>query len=74
MRRGRSPTHRFVVHEKAPEWLTGGMRVVWVVDLQRHTVTVGASLGHAQTLTERDTPHGASGLTNLRIPARELFG
>jgi len=48
--------------------------VVWVVDPQQRTVTVWDSQGQAQTLTERDTLHGAPALSNLHIPVRELFG
>jgi Uma2 family endonuclease len=62
------------VHEKAREWLAGGVQVVWVVDPQQRTVTVWDSHGQAQTLTERDTLYGAPGLPNLQIPVRELFG
>jgi len=62
------------VHEKAREWLAGGVQVVWVVDPQQRTVTVWDSHGQAQTLTERDTLYGAPVLPNLQIPVRELFG
>jgi Uma2 family endonuclease len=62
------------VHEKAREWLAGGVQVVWVVDPQRRTVTVWDSHGQAQTLTERDTLYGAPVLPNLQIAVRELFG
>jgi len=50
------------------------VQVVWVVDPQQRTVTVWDSHGQTQTLTERDTLHGAPVLPNLQIPVRELFG
>jgi hypothetical protein len=61
-------------HEKAREWLAGGVQVVWVVDPQQRAVTVWDSHGQAQTLTERDILYGAPVLPNLQIPVRELFG
>ena len=68
-----SDTER-AVHEKAREWLAGGVQVVWVVDPQQRTVTVWEPHRQAQTLTERDTLYGAPVLPNLQIPVRELFG
>jgi Uma2 family endonuclease len=68
-----SDTER-TVHEKAREWLAGGVQVVWVVDPQRRTVTVWDSQGQAQTLTEGDTLHGAPVLPDLQIAVRELLG
>jgi Uma2 family endonuclease len=61
------------VREKASEWLTGGVSVVWVVDLQRRIVEVWTPDGLHQSLSEDDWLSGEPVLPNFRVPVREVF-
>lgn len=61
------------VREKAQEWLSGGVQVVWIVDPQRRVVEVWRADGQVQVLSENEVLDGAPVLTGLKIPLKEVF-
>lgn len=69
-----SPSDR--THEiaaKAQEWLRAGCRSVWVVDPERHSVTVRCSGGQLTILTASDTLIDSGLLPDFSMPVAEIF-
>ncbi|MCX7926242.1 MAG: Uma2 family endonuclease [Fimbriimonadales bacterium] len=62
------------LHEKAREWLAGGVQIVWLVDPVRHVVEVWRASGHVQTLTNADVLSGDEALPGFELPVRKVWG
>lgn len=66
-----SPSDRHSdVMDKIEDYLTAGVRVVWLVDSRRHAVTIYPG---AQTLHESDTLTGGDVLPGFQTPVWRLF-
>jgi Uma2 family endonuclease len=61
------------VEEKVQDWLSAGVRLVWVVHPSTRSVTVYRSLQDIRVLTESDTLNGADVLPGFTCPVRDLF-
>ncbi|MCS7209611.1 MAG: Uma2 family endonuclease [Fimbriimonadales bacterium] len=62
------------LHEKAREWLAGGVRLVWLVDPVRRVVEVWRAGGQVQTLADADVLSGDEVLPGFELPARKVWG
>lgn len=70
-----SPSDRAVdVNAKVVIYLEAGVRLVWIVDPRRHTVTAYAADRTARVLVEGDDLDGGEALPGFRLPLTELFG
>ena len=61
------------VEEKVSEWLIAGTRQVWVVSPKLHTVTIYASSGNIQVLTEKEILTGGDVISGFALPVAEIF-
>jgi Uma2 family endonuclease len=61
------------VAAKVNEYLTSGVRFVWVLDAEHHTVTVHTQPGSAVTLTENETLDAAGVLPGFTCLVRDIF-
>ena len=61
------------VEQKVEQWLSFGVKLVWVVSPKLRTVTVYRSLVDVQTLTEKDDLDGENVLPGFRYPVAKLF-
>ncbi len=61
------------VEEKVAEWLTAGVKLVWVVSPKLHTVTIYRSRTDITVLTENDTLDGEQVVPGFRYPLAKLF-
>ena len=69
-----SPTDLYGdVEAKLLDWLTGGTRMVLVLDPRKRTVIVYRSLTDVVVLSESDMLDGADVVPGWRIPVRNLF-
>jgi Uma2 family endonuclease len=59
--------------DKVGEWIEAGSRLVWVVSLKMHTVTVYRSLTEIEVLTENDTLDGGDVVPGFQITVAEIF-
>ena len=69
-----SPSDRFVeVAEKVAAYLAGGVRLVWVIEPRRQTVTVHAADGSVRVLGVNDVLDGGDVLPEFRVLVAEFF-
>ena len=69
-----SPSDRMTeVREKVREYLEAGVRLVWVVDPRRETVTIFAADGTERVLRAGDTLDGGDVLPDFRLPVADIF-
>jgi Uma2 family endonuclease len=69
-----SPWDRaFEVQEKVQQWLSAGVRLVWVLYPSTRTVMVYRSMGDVDGLTDNDELSGEELLPGFRCPVRDLF-
>ncbi len=61
------------VHDKARMWLSYGVRLVWVVHPDTHTVDVHHQEHSVSTLTEEDALDGMDVLTGFSCAIADLF-
>jgi Uma2 family endonuclease len=61
------------VADKVLEYLDAGVRLVWVVEPRRRTVTVWTPDRRARILTEPDELDGGDVLPGFRLPLVEIF-
>lgn len=61
------------VAEKVAEWLDAGVRLIWVVEPRRRTVTTHRTGRSPQVLTAADTLSGEDVLPGLTVPIKNLF-
>jgi len=62
------------VREKVNDWLNAGVRLVWVVDYQKRTITEYYSRQQYRVLTEEDTLDGGNVVPCFSLPVWEVFG
>jgi Uma2 family endonuclease len=62
-----------IVEDKVAEWIEAGSRLVWVVSLNLHTVTVYRTLTEIVVLTENDMLDGGDVVPGFRIAVAEIF-
>ena len=69
-----SPNDQYdVVEVKVERYLRAGVRLVWVVSPQNHTVRVHRLNGSSASLRENDELDGEDVLPGFRCPVRDLF-
>lgn len=61
------------VDEKIEEWLNAGVRLVWIVNPKRRTITVYRSLTDIVLLTEQDELDGQEVVPGFRCKVAEVF-
>lgn len=61
------------IQDKVTDYLTAGVRLVWVVDPQTKTATVYRSLNDAQVLLTDDALDGGDVLPGFQLPLSKLF-
>jgi Uma2 family endonuclease len=61
------------VREKVNDWLDAGVRLIWVVDYQKRTITEHRSRQRVRVLTEEDTLDGGDVVPGFSMPVREVF-
>ena len=61
------------VDEKIEEYIAAGVRLVWVVSPQNHTVRVYRLNGSSASLRDNDELDGEDVLPGFRCPVRDLF-
>jgi Uma2 family endonuclease len=61
------------IDEKLEDWFAGGVRLVWLVNPRRKTVTVYRSLDEIRVLTERDTLDGEDVVPGFTCGVADLF-
>lgn len=61
------------VNDKVMEYLDAGVRLVWVVEPKRRTVTAYGADRIARVLRESDTLEGGDVLPGFRLPLLDLF-
>src|SRR5262245_61280578 len=61
------------VDEKIEEYLRAGVRLVWVISPQNHTVRVHRGNGSSHCLRENDELDGEDVVPGFRCPVRDLF-
>jgi len=61
------------INDKVMTYLDAGVRLVWVVDPRRHTVTVYQADRTARVLVDGDALEGADVLPKFRLPLVDLF-
>jgi Uma2 family endonuclease len=61
------------LNAKVSEYLTAGVRLLWVIDPARQTVTIYSPVRPAHTLTVADTLDGGDVLPGFSLPVSELF-
>jgi len=62
------------VREKVNDWLDAGVRLVWVVNYQKRTITEYRSRQQIRVLTEEDTLDGGDVVPGFSLSVREVFG
>ena len=65
--------HYVDVSQKTADWLSAGVRQVWVVDPQLCQVAMYRSATDVQILTEKDTLEGGTMLPGFACPVAEIF-
>lgn len=63
----------YAVDEKTEEWLTAGVRAVWVVNPKRRTVTIYRPQAKAITLAENEELDGQDVVPGFRCRVAEMF-
>jgi len=61
------------IQSKVHEWITAGVRLVWVINPLTRTVSVIRSLLEREELTESDALDGGEVLPGFTCPVAELF-
>lgn len=61
------------VHEKLDFYLANGVRLVWVIDPQRRTLTATAGVGQAMTLAEGEAVNGGEVLPGFACAVADLM-
>ncbi len=61
------------VLDKVGDWLTGGARLVWVIDPERRSAAVYAADGRVALLAARDSLSGDDVLPEFTCPLSELW-
>jgi len=62
------------MREKVNDWLDAGVRLVWVVNYQKRTITEYRSRQQVRVITEEDTLDGGDVAPGFSLPVREVFG
>lgn len=62
------------VFDKVLTYLDTGVRLVWIIEPRRRTVTVWAADRTGKVLTETDNLDGGDVLPDFRLPVSEIFG
>lgn len=69
-----SPNDKYEeVDEKIEEYLRAGVRLVWVISPQNHTIRVYRVNGSSHSLRENDELDGEDVVPGFRCPVRDLF-
>jgi Uma2 family endonuclease len=69
-----SPNDKYEeVDEKIEEYLRAGVRLVWVISPQNHTIRVYRVNGSSHSLRENDELDGEDVVPGFRSPVRDLF-
>ncbi|MHB1426015.1 MAG: Uma2 family endonuclease [Gemmataceae bacterium] len=69
-----SPNDKYEeVDEKIEEYLRAGVRLVWIISPQNHTVRVHRLNGSSHSLRENDELDGEDVVPGFRCPVRDLF-
>ncbi len=61
------------VMDKIGEWLDAGVRLVWVVEFRKRTITVYRSRQQVRVLTEGDMLEGGDVVPGFSLPVRVVF-
>ena len=61
------------VAQKAAEWLAAGVRLVWVIEPQKRTITTHRAGRDPQVFTVGDTLDGEDVLPDLSVPVESIF-
>jgi Uma2 family endonuclease len=61
------------IAQKLKEYLTIGIKLVWIVDPKKESVTIHRLDGSSEILTAKDTLSGEDVLPGLEIPVSEAF-
>ena len=61
------------VDAKARDWLSHGVRLLWIIDPRSRTVAVHRPSEPVKTLTEDDTLDGEDVVQGFRCPVRDIF-
>ena len=69
-----SPNDKYEeVDEKIEEYLRAGVRLVWIISPQNHTIRVYRLNGSSHSLRETDELDGEDVVPGFRCPVRDLF-
>ncbi len=69
-----SPNDKYEeVDEKIEEYLRAGVRLVWIISPQNHTIRVYRANGSSHSLRENDELDGEDVVQGFRCPVRDLF-
>ncbi|HEY7428302.1 MAG TPA: Uma2 family endonuclease [Gemmataceae bacterium] len=69
-----SPNDKYEeVDEKIEEYLRAGVRLVWVISPQNHTIRVYRANGSSHSLRENDELDGEDVVPGFRCPVHDLF-
>jgi Uma2 family endonuclease len=69
-----SPNDKYEkVDEKIEEYLRAGVRLVWIISPQNHTVRVYRANGSSHSLRENDELDGEEVVPGFRCPVADLF-
>jgi Uma2 family endonuclease len=61
------------VDQKIEEYLRAGVRLVWIISPQNHTVRIYRANGSSHSLREADVLDGEDVVPGFRCPVRDLF-
>jgi Uma2 family endonuclease len=61
------------VRDKIKDWLDAGVRLLWVVDYQKRTITEYRSRQQIRVLKNEDTLEGGDVVPGFSLPVREVF-
>ena len=61
------------VSDKVDEWLEAGVRLVWVVEFRKRTITEYRFRKPIRVLREEDTLEGGDVVPGFSLPVREVF-
>ena len=61
------------VMEKVGEWLDAGVRLVWVVEFRKRTITVYRSRQQVLVLTEENILEGGDVVPGFSLPVQDVF-
>lgn len=62
------------IEEKVQDYLTAGVKLIWIFYPQKQIVAVYRQNGNASVLFETDTLDGEDVIPNFRLPLEKIFG